>query len=280
MKRNALVCTAGARFKLADGAALFNHKFYAAHPFDSQAFIAEIALAARSAEPTRAHRAIAALGRTGKLIRHYTMNVDGLHARPGLASTTDPKPTIGHPGPPGKKNADVVELHGTTAELVDVESGSIEPATASKIQQFRSKKLVVSETTGRPVRFKVLLYDDPDSAVITDAAALQLLRQDAEQADLVLWIGVSFSQSATCGYLQLVTDAVDKVGAANGGKAKLANPESAEPSDAGMGETRPLRPLQLIINPDPEAFDNASSVLNAEAGQGSCEIKLYPTLLL
>lgn len=60
-------------------------------------------------EPNAAHRAIADLDRTGVPVRVITQNVDGLHQRAGM---------------PGRK---VLELHGTTQEVVCTGCGARTP---------------------------------------------------------------------------------------------------------------------------------------------------------
>ena len=51
-----------------------------------QAFYAEIYQEAEKAIPGKGHKAIAALEKTGKLQRHYTLNVDGLADMVGLST--------------------------------------------------------------------------------------------------------------------------------------------------------------------------------------------------
>ena len=53
---------------------------------DVQAFFAEIYREAKRATPGEGHRALAAIERSGKLQRHYTLNVDGLAAAVGLST--------------------------------------------------------------------------------------------------------------------------------------------------------------------------------------------------
>ena len=63
--------------------------------------------AVRKATPTAAHRALAALADSGKLLRHYTMNIDGLHAAAGMS--------IWHPT--HAADGSTVELHGSLLEV-------------------------------------------------------------------------------------------------------------------------------------------------------------------
>ena len=74
------------RFQLSDGKHLFSWKFYAGRRADVTSFFVDIHKEARKAEPGKAQQAVASLHANNKLLRHYTMNVDGLatHVRPLL----------------------------------------------------------------------------------------------------------------------------------------------------------------------------------------------------
>ena len=78
----------------------------------------------------------------------------------------------------------------------------------------------------------MLLYGDKEHASIVDGArSLARLAADAATADLVLVLGISFEQAASCEYLRAVADAV-----------------------------RPSVPL-LLVNPDEDAEFAARSAL-------------------
>ena len=49
-----------------------------------------------------------------------------------------------------------------------------------------------------------MLYDDADSEDITSNTVMDLLEEDVEKADLVLWVGMSFKQSASLEYFRQV----------------------------------------------------------------------------
>lgn len=51
-----------------------------------QAFFAEIYEETSTANPGKGHKALAAIERSGKLQRHYTLNVDGLANVVGLST--------------------------------------------------------------------------------------------------------------------------------------------------------------------------------------------------
>ena len=239
------------KYKLRSGIELFNYGFYASRPRDCQAFLARLAEAVADAEPTRTHAALAALENSGALLRHVTMNVDGLHLAAG-GSLWHGRDAAGRAGR-------TVELHGSVRELVDVASGDVFAADAAVLDRLKRGQDAVRASDppraplfatapapppddgdgARPLRhrLRVLLYGDEEHAAIVDGAgALGVLRADAANADLVLWLGVSFEQSASCEYLRLVEAALG-------------------------GAPTP----QLLVNPDAEAAFAARSSLASPA---------------
>ena len=50
-----------------------------------QAFFADIFVEAKAAKAARGHKALAEIERSGKLQRHYTLNVDGLAEAVGMS---------------------------------------------------------------------------------------------------------------------------------------------------------------------------------------------------
>ena len=66
------------RFNVSDGKHLFSWKFYKDRKADVTAFFVDIHKEARKAEAGKAQQAVASLHAKKKLLRHYTMNVDGL----------------------------------------------------------------------------------------------------------------------------------------------------------------------------------------------------------
>ena len=73
------------RYKLEKGIDLFGWRFYSERPRDAQKFLAELAVAVQKAQPTPTHRALVDLERSGVLMRHITLNIDGLHAQAGAS---------------------------------------------------------------------------------------------------------------------------------------------------------------------------------------------------
>jgi len=240
------------KFKLKDGKELFQWKFYAERPYDALQFLGEMCEGARKCKPTPTHRALAALERRGALRRHYTMNIDGLHAKAGMASYDDGGRTV--------------ELHGSLMDLVDVETGAVYDVDDDALRRIRKKKPAIDDSTRRTpkrvvdldlsdddddgkkeeeerehddddarscrVRFRVMFYGDKEHACVLDAAAtLGLLKDDATRASIVLWLGISFQQSASCDYLRRVV--------------AVAPPST----------------VHLVVNPCAEAAFNARSCL-------------------
>lgn len=72
------------RFGLQDGKKLFCYSFFDRQRLDVQPFFADIYDEALQARAAPGHRAIAAIHEAGKLLRHYTLNIDGLAAVVGM----------------------------------------------------------------------------------------------------------------------------------------------------------------------------------------------------
>lgn len=72
------------QFGLQDGKKLFCYSFFDRQRLDVQPFFADIYDEALRARAAPGHRAIAAILGAGKLLRHYTLNIDGLAAVVGM----------------------------------------------------------------------------------------------------------------------------------------------------------------------------------------------------
>ena len=236
------------RFKLKEGMELFHWKFYAERPYDALQFLGEMCEQAKRCVPTRTHVALKALEDSGKMVRHYTMNIDGLHAKAGMSTWRN-----------DDDDGKTVELHGTLFDLVDTETGRVydvddealakikrkKPAFSTENNSRQAKRTIDLEddnqddddenqeaNEARRIRFRVMFYGDAEHACILDAKkTLARLRDDAKQANIVLWLGISFQQYASCDYLRRVTDA--------------AKPQT----------------LHLILNPSPDAAYHARASL-------------------
>ena len=107
------------------------------------------------------------------------------------------------------------------------------------------------------MRVAVLLYDDVDSEVITPRHALDVLDRDIARAEIVLWIGISFAQSASCEYARRALEVVEHRGGVD-----ALGPRSESGSDQRLKRKR--KRWHIVVNPDEEAAFNLKSVLGAE----------------
>jgi NAD-dependent SIR2 family protein deacetylase len=182
-------------YALADGKALFTHAFFARRRADALAFLADVHAEAAAARPAPAHAALADLAATGALRRHYTLNVDGLAAAAGLSTWS--------PAAPGGAT---VEMHGSVRELVCAACGAAAPATPAAVAAMRAREVVPCGAcaAGEGLRFRLMLYDDADAEHISPDAVLDALDEDVAAADLILWVGISFQQSASTAYFRRV----------------------------------------------------------------------------
>ncbi|KAJ8602613.1 hypothetical protein CTAYLR_010193 [Chrysophaeum taylorii] len=248
------------RFKLKHGMDLFQWWFYEERPADAQSFLARMCERAMTCAPTKTHEALFVLEKRGFLRRHYTMNIDGLQSLAG-ATLWHPRDAIGRDGK-------TVELHGNLRELVDAASGDVYAVDAAALARLKANKPAFGEEEGdRPkplynilvskkstskkkrkrggqqrknarrdpplgVRLRVMFYDDHEhDRVIDSEAVYKLISTDVPHVDIVLWLGISFEQSASCDYLRRVH------------------------------RTQPDL-VHLVVNPSPEAAFNARSCLD------------------
>ena len=87
------------KFKLSDGKALFTYGFFDRQRPEAQAFFADIYLEAVRARPARGHLALAGLQDAGRLLRHYTLNIDGLAEEVGMDTWHHERNAGGLPAP-------------------------------------------------------------------------------------------------------------------------------------------------------------------------------------
>jgi NAD-dependent SIR2 family protein deacetylase len=234
--RGGLYERAQRQFRLGDGKLLFTYSFFDRNRMDAQSFFADIYLEAAQARAAPGHRALAALHRAGRLRRHYTLNIDGLAEKVGM----DPW----HP----EMNPDgcTVEMHGNVHHLVCTECGGCCPLSETAAQQLRQRQPIpcpvcppvpplgqeaeddaeavaeaaaaeiggggAGEATPPPLRFKVMLYEDAEGEYITPEEVMDLMEEDAKAADLILWVGISFQQSASTAYFRKVRHWLQEAG--------------------------------------------------------------------
>lgn len=71
---------------LPPGKSLFTYAFFDRQRPEAQAFFADIYSEAVAAEPAAGHHALRQLHDAGRLLRHYTLNIDGLAEQAGGVS--------------------------------------------------------------------------------------------------------------------------------------------------------------------------------------------------
>ena len=82
-----------------------------------------------------------------------------------------------------------------------------------------------------------MLYEDAESEVITPEEVMDLMEEDTKAADLILWVGISFQQSASTAYFRKVRHWLQ---------------------ESGKSE----RVVQAVINPSDEAVWNLMTALS------------------
>lgn len=185
------------KFKLADGKNLFTYTFFDRNRTAAQAFFADIYLEATQAKPAPGHHALSDLSASGYMQRHYTLNIDGLAERVGIDTW--------HPD--HNPNGTTVEMHGNIHFLVCVECGyqvKIDPTSLLLLQKEECIPCPECQEERTDLRFKVMMYEDAESEAITPESVMDLMEADAKAADLILWIGISFQQSASTSYFRKV----------------------------------------------------------------------------
>ena len=188
------------QFKVNDGKLLFTYSFYSKHKKGAESFFVEIHKEALRANPGPGHNALAALGRSGRLARHYTLNIDGLASKAGM--------DLWHPE--DNVQGITVEMHGSIHEIVCTECGETRLLTQedadvlSKETSIPCPSCSTQEDGGPYMRFKVMLYDDMEGEYITSDDVLDLMEEDVKKADVVMWVGISFQQSASTSYFRKV----------------------------------------------------------------------------
>eukprot|EP00212_Chloropicon_laureae_P000148 CAMPEP_0198457234 /NCGR_PEP_ID=MMETSP1453-20131121/28270_1 /TAXON_ID=1461543 ORGANISM="Unidentified sp., Strain RCC701" /NCGR_SAMPLE_ID=MMETSP1453 /ASSEMBLY_ACC=CAM_ASM_001118 /LENGTH=254 /DNA_ID=CAMNT_0044181923 /DNA_START=24 /DNA_END=788 /DNA_ORIENTATION=- len=208
---------------------LFSNSFHQRHPAKCKQFLAEIFLEAMHKKPNASHESLAELERKGRLLRHYTMNIDGL-----MGFTAGASAWTGAEGCPGK----TVELHGNCRQVVCTSCGAVCPMTAARARAFtRGAEVRCPECAQPTTRPKIMLYDDDDAELITPDLVMDLMEADVAACDLILWVGISFEQSASLEYFRNIQRVI---------------------KDAG----REASVVQGVLNPDPDSAFNAISGAN------------------
>ncbi|KAL3136423.1 hypothetical protein ABBQ38_005680 [Trebouxia sp. C0009 RCD-2024] len=183
------------RFSVSNGKKLFTYSFYEKRKLEALAFFADIYAEARKAKPGLGHKALAQIAGAHKLLRHYTMNIDGLAESAGMDTWhVDNNP-----------DGLTVEMHGNINQLVCPSCGVVVMMTPVLLRKLKSKKAIpCTKCDCEALRCRIMLYDDGEDDVITPEDVFDLMEEDVQQADLVLWVGISFEQSASTAYFRRV----------------------------------------------------------------------------
>lgn len=185
-------------------------------------------MTSRKVAPGAGHIGIARLDAAGGLLRHYTLNIDGVHRRAGQR-VVEPSDVPED----GDLDGGVVEMHGYIGQAIcEASTAPHRPShvTSTMLRHFRNGERALCPHTGNPLRFRFLLYDDPDEGIVAPQV-MAWLAEDVRRADVVVWLGISFSQSASVGYLRTCRS-------------------------AGGTNVR-----HIIVNVDPDAYGNVVTAL-------------------
>lgn len=213
-------------WKKSDGQKAFSFRFMQTSETESFQLFAELYDKSRKATPTLSHEIINELADAGILIRHYTLNIDGLA---------------------GTNKGSTIELHGSLRHLVCRKCGNV-TKTSSALDRRKTKPIGPLPTCecdkcDGNLRFRVLLYGDEEGGLINSSASWEDgLRSDLSKCGWIVWVGVSFFQSASCEHFRTVLSAID----------------NACPF---------VRPAVYIVNPDaPRALENVETVVGDVEG--------------
>lgn len=268
------------KFKLQDGKTLFTYSFFDRNRLEAVAFFADIYLEATRASVAPGHHALAELHRAGRLQRHYTLNIDGLAEKVGMNTwhpednpdgcTVEMHGNVHHLvcvecGECSPLTAERIKNmkacreipcctcpSGNTTEAgidsQEVKDEKVDDDAAAATTAGEILKNEINDTKPS-LRFKVMLYEDADSEVITPEEVMDLMEEDTKAADLILWVGISFQQSASTAYFRKVRHWLQ---------------------EAGKSE----RVVQAVINPSDEALWN---LMTASSNQRKLLKSLYET---
>ena len=230
-----LYTRAAKQFHLPDGSQVFRYRFLERRPKDYLAFFAGTLYKtiAKITSPTPSHYALHAMEQAGQLIRHYTLNVDGLASLCGMSiwkgsdkdddddnninsdmnNQSNPTDAISNTQPSILSDSScgkTVELHGNIHELVCRTCGSVyhmTPCLAKAAANGSFLKCTAVDCHG-DLRFRVLLYGDQEGHLIHPPKRgdpwVKLLPHDLVACRAILWVGISFRQRASCQYFETV----------------------------------------------------------------------------
>ena len=90
-----------------------------------------------------------------------------------------------------------------------------------------------------------MMYDDADGEYITPDDVMDLMEEDIKEADLILWVGISFQQSASTAYFRNTRHWLQEV-------------------------SKHEAVIQAVINPSEEALWNVLTALSNQRTYPSC----------
>lgn len=282
---------AAQQFQLAPphgGMHVFSYRFLQERPDDYWQFfsrtlyprMATITTGRRRRRPTPSHDALRVMEQSGQLIRHYTLNVDGLAAKSGM-SIWKPEKSVGSGDSDTKEDVKTslnnnrdstlppegktVELHGNIHELVCRQCGEVYPVTRQLLRpRSHNDGLPCCPATDCPdgrLRFRVLLYSDKEGHLIYQNGSnnnnndplAALLPDDVAACQAILWIGISFGQRASCQYFELVDQMRQKA-------------KKQQQQQQSLHDEQDVVPM-YIIDPHPiEALENLMDGLQQQLG--------------
>ncbi len=199
------------------------------------------------------------------------MNIDGLHrALPALAPLWSPS------APEGV----TLEMHGCARDAVCEACGAVSALTPKLLRAFRAApshaarapRCAAATTTTPPcggaLRPRVMLYDDPSEALITPSFD-SALAADLAGADAVLWVGISFAQSASVEHFRRVRRALQAAGRSADVPHVIVNPRARDAAFnvvTAVANAHELRLLRAASSAD--AFMCALAGVPEEAAGG------------
>lgn len=182
------------------GSKVFSFHFLESRPNDCFSFFYGLYKKVKKAVPTRTHYVLRTMEETKQLVRHYTLNIDNLAEATGMSrwSTTQNPSGI------------TVELHGNLNELVCRQCHSVFKTDTIKITKSSIPRCP-RDNCGGNLRFRVLLYDDKEAVLMNEGNPLEhLLPKDLEECSAIIWVGISFQQSASCHHFAKVWEAIQE----------------------------------------------------------------------
>lgn len=159
---------------------LSNIRYYVSDPeIRAEAWRRRAAGDAAKAEPNRAHHALVALERAGRLQTIVTQNVDGLHLRAG----TSPER--------------LVEIHGTIRDVVCLDCDARQPAAPVHERVLAGESDPRCEGCGGILKSATISFGQP-----LDPDDVQRATAASEQADVFLALGTSLTVYPVAGLPQ------------------------------------------------------------------------------